>query len=72
MVSSGPKEPCIIWKSRPLNIKENFEGEKGPPQDMSCGPYTQSDSEGGRIGMVWMAIGVCQMEVTLMPPGKHD
>ena len=32
--SGGPKEPCIRWGLDPHACSGNFEGEKGPAQDM--------------------------------------
>jgi len=44
--------------TRSTHGKVNFEGEKGPAQDMSGGSYNQSGSVGGSTGTVRMPIGM--------------
>jgi len=53
--SGGPSEPCITWGNRSSHAwTGNFEGVKGPAQDMSGGRYIQSNSAGGRTGTARM------------------
>jgi len=62
--ATGPKKTCIRWGSDPHERTGNFEGEKGPAQDMRSRRYTESDSTGGRgAGMVWMPSGVYYIRV---------
>ena len=48
----------------------NFEGKKGPAQDMSSNWYTQLTE--GRIGVVQMSTGVYKMGCILAQPGEYN
>jgi len=70
--SGGPKEPCILDRSRSLHAyRGKFEGEKGPSQDMPGHVRRSIYSERLRKGStdtVRMPIDGC----ILVPPGEYD
>jgi len=69
--SCGLKEPYVIdGGPDPRTWRGNFEGKKGPAQDMSSNWYTQLTE--GRIGVVQMSTGVYKMGCILAQPGEYN
>ena len=53
----GLRNHVLDKRPDPHTRSSNFEGEKGPTQDMPDGQYTQSDSAGGSTSTVRMPTG---------------
>ena len=71
-----PRNDVLDESPDPCTQMGNFDGKKGPAQDMPgrvrlTSMSGQSDSERGRNGMVQMPIGCTRMECTLAPPGEY-